>query len=347
LIFNDPFDGSYLPNLGDQWCGFGANWRIESSAAVANANLAKAICKVRHPVPDGSMVVVIKTKDEIDNSGQVYRVMLNVQKNSSDPENCTSDNFYFADYTRLSASTSKIELGICSAGVETILKSDLIVGLVDTTRNFAVTLSDKEFCASVSNAVLSFVGTTPLGLFPTGYYSGFRVSHADMKVDEFWFFEHHRTNPDCLECICACGPTVLPPVLKVSIYPVTPGCVRLNLLDDCLEFTIEWDRVNSKWVGEQICCHGRQGWRISFHCPNVIYGVGDPMTAVMSIEVGCTSSCGGCGNTGLLPIEATCTPPRFKYGPFFVSGLDLTCFCSTSNDFFGRPSCSYYVEVTV
>jgi hypothetical protein len=346
-MFEDEFDGLY-PDLGDDWCEDPSKWRREFSCAVAESSSALAICNTKHVVPDGSMNVVMETFDEIDGSGQTYRLMLNVVKTDPDETSiCTSNNFYFADYKRLSASTSTISLGICSGGVETILKSDTIVGLTDTRRRFGAILSDKEFCAGVSNAVLSFVGTVPVGLFATGHYSGMRLSNTDMKVDKFSFLQHNKTNPDCALCLCKCGTTYIPPKLCVRIYPVTAGCSRLDLMDDCIDFEIEWDRVSSKWVGEWTCCHGNQGWRISFNCPQIVYGVADPMTAVMSIEVGCTASCGGCGSVGLLPIEASCNPLFFKYGPFNVLGSDLTCFCTTTNpaDFLTRPSCSYWVEI--
>jgi hypothetical protein len=347
LMFFDDFDG-YLPDLGDAWCEDPSQWKRDSSCAVSESSSAVAICSTKHVVPDGSMNVVMETFDEIDGSGQTYRLMLNVVKtNPLETGVCTSNNFYFADYKRLGASTSTISLGICSGGVETVLKTDTIVGLVDTRRRFGATLSDKEFCAGVSNSVLSFVGTVPPGLFATGHFSGMRFSAADMKAEKFWYYQHNRTNKDCLLCLCKCGTTYIPPRLCVRIYPVTEGCPRLNLMDDCFDFEIEWDRVNSKWVGEWTCCHGGQGWRISFNCPQIVYGVADPTTAVMSIEVGCTGSCGGCGAVGLLPIEATCNPLFWKYGPFNVAGSDLTCFCTSAfpEDPFSRPSCSYYVEV--
>ena len=346
-MFFDDFNGT-LSDLGDDWCEDPSKWRKDASCAISESSPAIAICNTRHTVPDGSMNVLMDTFDEIDGSGQTYRLMLNVVK--TDPAEtsiCTSNNFYFADYKRLSASTSTITLGICSGGVETVLKTDTIVGLVDTRRTFGATLSDKEFCAGISNAVFSFVGTVPPGLFATGYYCGMRLSNTDMKVDKFWFNQHFKTNPDCANCLCKCQGTYWPPVLHVNIYPVTPGCPRLNLMDDCLNFPIEWDRVNLRWVGEYTCCHGGQGWRITLTCPNIVYGVGDPYTASMTISVGCTASCGGCGATGLFPFQATCDPLLLRYGPFNVAGSDLTCFCTNNFDFFTRGSCSYYVDIVL
>lgn len=345
LIFTDEFGTSYLDDLGDNWCENASQWKIEDSAAVSESGGARAICNVPHPVPDGSMVVVIETDGEIEGSNQTYRVMLNIVK--TDPEateSCTTNNFYFCDFTRKGVNDSILSIGICSGGVETVLKSDLIVGLTGTSRNVAVVLSELEFCASVSNAVLSFVGTVPPGLFATGYYSGVQVSHADMRIDTFWFYQHHATNPECLNCLCGCEAEYIPPVLRVRIYPDPESCPRLDLLDDCLDWEIEWDRVNSKWVGEHVCCHGNQTWRISFKCPLQVYGVDDPYTAVMNVEVGCTSSSTqGTGNN--LPIAASCSPLFFKYGPFLVTGFDLTCFCTTATNPLTRPSCNYYVEI--
>jgi hypothetical protein len=344
LIYETGFDGTD-GDLGLPWCENSTSWSRVSSRAKSDDTNAVALLDVPHPTPSGSMVVIMTTADEVDNSGQIYRIILNVVRPEL-PDNCYEPQyFYFADFKRLQANTSTITLGICSAGVETVLKTDTIVGLTNLERNFTARLSSREFCASVSNAVLSFVGVEGQGLFTDGYYCGMRMSAVNMYVDAFQFLQHFETNPDCPNCLCYCGTGgYFPPKLKARIYPDPSSCLRLDYLDPC-EFEIEYDRVNARWIGSSTCCSpGGQGWEISVACPPPTDDF-DPMNTPMSIITGCTSSCGGCGGPNY-PTSADCSPLTLTYGPYLVTASDLTCNCSSSLNPFTRGDCNYYVEIS-
>jgi hypothetical protein len=285
------------------------------------------------------MCVALRTKDEIDGSGEKYRLLLNLVKDTEgDPEYCVSDDYYFAEFERNGLNDSVIRLGIVSGGVETILKSDLILGLTGLTRVFSAHINEDFLCAGVDAAVLSQVATTHAGLFANGYYSGFSLHAVDMKIDAFRFERYKLSDGTlCCSCLCTCDGTEWPPVLNVRIYPDPEDCVRLDLLEPC-EFTLEYNRENSFWEGSANCCDV-QFWDLQVGCSS--YGSG----LSLAIIAGCTSSCQPCNTNP----DKDCGSMCVTFGPFNVAATDLTCPCSSEpfdiNDPLARGSCSYYIEV--
>ncbi len=343
-IYLDEFGRADGADLRGQWCDTLGDWELVSGEAVSVVSNANALLNVPHPLPSGTMSATLTTIDESLSVEQTYRLKVNAVKETD----CTTDTFYYADFTRkVHPTLSTITLGISSGGVETAIKSDVVEGITGVTREFTVTIGEVDICASVTNCVLSYVADLHSGLFADGYYTGMRVSHADMIVDNFTFSHHFDTKRDCPHCGCRCNAdTYFPVMMKVRIYPDPTSCVRLDLLEPC-EFNIEWDRLNSVWTGEGLCCGGAQLWRIALACPPPDEDNNyDPMETAMSILVGCLDSCGASCSGDLYPYEATCSPLSLKYGPYIVSALDLTCFCSSSSDLFTRGSCYYRIEIT-
>lgn len=342
-IYKDTFNRPDKDRLDLPWLNEGVEFNIVDFAARPDSSGATAILDVQHPVPDESMHVVMTIKDEVPNGGIRYRIMLNVVKASN------INSFFFADFLRNGTADSIIKLGISSNGVETILAQDIVLGLVDLTRNFEALISDTEFCAKVTNATLSYVGVTPPPLFEDGYYSGMFANSDAAVIDQFEFKEHFQTNEDCGHCLCKCEDQILPPMLTVTIYPDPANCERLNLLPECT-FPIYWNRIDSRWEGEGFCCEGYvntgQNWRVAVSCPTG-EGTGELTadTMVMTILQGCTNSCGGCIG-GQLPISSSCYPFELVYGPFYVAPTDLTCLCTTNTNIFERGSCNYYIKIT-
>ena len=339
VIYKDTFDRPDKPQLDQPWLDDGTTFKIEDFAAKPKSSTGIAVLDIQHPVPDTSMHVIMTIKDEIENAGLRYRVMVNVVRSSS------PSNYYFADFIRNSVNTSIIKLGVCSNGIETILAEDIVLGLVGFNRQFEVLLADNEFCARVSNSTLSLVSTGPPPPFPTGYYCGMAAYSSSCVIDEFTFLEHFKTNEECKACLCKCDEKYIPPMLNARIYQVPEECARLNLLPEC-EFPLYWNRINEVWQGEQLCCTGYpnsgQNWKIDFKCP---VPQDDPFTATMAIQQGCTNSCENCLGPQT-PVEASCSPFKMVYGPYNVAATDLTCNCSSSSDIFGRGSCNYYIEIT-
>lgn len=340
-IYIDTFDRPNANQLGEFWVDNGTQFSIEDNAAKPNSSFAIAILDVEHPVPDESMHVIITTKDEVNNSGTRYRVILNSLRTS----NPTS--YYFAEFERNGINDSILRLGICSNNVETILAQDVVLGLVDDKRQIEARLADYEFCATVSNSTVSYVGTVPPQLFQDGFYCGMSVYSSAARIDDITFKEHYKTNENCAYCNCKCDTTVLPPILNVCIYPVPSNCTRLDLLHPCC-FQLYWNRIDSVWKGQGLCCQSYtyntgQLWEITVACPT---NFEDPYTMIATILQGCTNSCTNCQGA-LVPVEADCNPFKLRYGPFRVTELDLTCFCSSSSNIFGRGFCDYYIEITI
>ncbi len=352
IIHSDSFDRADAAVLGGSWCEKPGDWEIFSNTAKLTLANKYAILDVPHPAPSGTMVVSFDTVNESIESGDKYRIMLNVVKTTTgSPPYCTTNSFYFADFIRNGTNDSIIKLGICSGGTEVIIKEDVVLGLTGTTRKFTAILGEREFCAFVSNATLSLVATNNSGHFSNGYYCGMAGTTAGLRFDNFTFEHHYTTNKSCLFCLCECDTTPIPPVLNVKIYPDPSSCTRLNKLSPC-EFTLEWDRVNGRWKGEKTCCSGGQLWRLELACPTGTCVDTDANHIGLSILVGCTASCGGCGSIINIPTSATCSPFKLVYGPFLVAGSDFTCTaCSTATPTpfppdFGWGSCYFYIEVS-
>jgi len=354
-IFEDDFTRENADTLGSPWCEPPDSWSIFEYKARCDIAGSIALLDIAHPELVGSMVVTLDTIDEIADSNQKYRLILNAVKQEvievGFPEStvwCETDSYYFAEFERIGTNTSIIRLGVVSGGFESILKQDVVLGLTGFSRKFTAILSAKEFCASVTESVLSYVGTVPGGLFEDGHFCGMELSEEGMLVDNFLWEEHFDTNPECPLCLCRCSGGYFPPTLRVRVFPDPddPDCERLNTLDPC-EFEIDYDRIDSVWRGEGLCCDGQQGWMVAITCPPAEPETGefDPYNTPMSIEVGCTDSCAGC-ESGNLPIAATCDPISLTYGPFFVAGSDLSCFCTTNYEPMTRPSCNYFIEIS-
>ena len=345
-IHSDSFDRGDAAVLGGSWCEKPGDWEIYSGTAKLTLANKYAILDVPHPTPSGTMVVSFDTVDESIDSGDKYRIMLNVVKTTTgSPSYCTTNSFYFADFIRNGMNDSIIKLGICSGGTEVIIKEDFVLGLTGTTRKFTAILGENEFCAFVSNCVLSLVSTNNSGTFDNGYYCGMAGTTAGLRFDNFVFEHHYTTNKSCLLCLCDCDGNPIPPILNVKIYPDPSSCTRLDLLAPC-EFTLEYDRVDAKWKGQKLCCGSGVLWRLTLTCPTGYFEDSDALHFTLGILDGCTSSCGGCGSSPQVPSSGTCNPFKLIFGPYLVSTFDLTCFqCSTGT----APSwgfCNYYIEIS-
>jgi len=344
VIHLDKFERADGDALRGSWCDTAGDWELASAVAVSSVSGAEALLNIRHPTPSGTMSVTLTTVDESLTVEQTYRLQVNAFKETD----CTTDTFYYADFARkIFPNLSTITIGISSGGVETPIANDTVTGLTGVTREFSLTIGEHDICAGVTNCVLSYVAELHYGLITEGYYCGMRVSHADMKVDNFTFSKHFNTDKACPYCGCRCDATnYFPPRMKVRIYPDPTSCVRLDLLEPC-EFEIAWDRLNSIWTGEGTCCGGAQLWRLALACPPPdVDNNYNPYDTALSLLVGCLDSCGAPCSGDLYPYDASCSPLSLKYGPFNVSALDLTCFCSSSSDLFTRGSCYFRVEIT-
>lgn len=340
LIHKDSFDRTDGTPLRGSWCEEEGDYEIDSGTAKCVTPGALAILNIQHPEPDESMVVNITTVDE--ESITKYRILVNVVRTiSGDPAVCEALDYYFAELEINYVTGAVIRLGICSNGVESIIKEDDVIGISNTTRVFNATISEKEFCASISNSVLSLVTAEHAGLFAGGYWSGFSIDSEDAKIDDFEFYQHHTTDVECGSCTCTCQENHFPPVLHVRVYPDPSDCIRLDLLEPC-EFEIEYDRVDGAWVGSGLCCGGYGvEWEVKFNCS----ATDDPTEAGIVIIKGCTDSCYPCE----YEVTAECDPICITFGPFAVSASDLGCFCSSVpfdiNDPTSRGNCDYYIEV--
>lgn len=378
-IYFDDFNRQPKDQLDLPWMNEGKDFSIFSTCAIPDLPESEAILKIPHPKQNPYMVVELKTVEEPINQGVVYRLILNAVVEKPNPPNTLDlcDNYHFAEFVRNGINDSIIRLGVRSFGHETILKEDVIIGLTGDTRIFQALIGEHEFCASISNAVLSFVGMVinPGFRFDEGRYSGMNVRLKDdrtdlravvigapetpvVKIDHFKFSDHFDNNKKCASCLCKCDKShEMPETLFVRIWPDPDDCPRLDLLKPC-EFEIHWNRVDATWYGEGMCCQNQyytpsgQRFKVQFNCPLTnYYGERDPFLASAALLDGCLNSCGKppgeCGNLDG-PVLAKCYPMEFTFGPVFVSATDLLCWCTTKNkigDIFTRGGCNYYVTI--
>src|SRR5690606_29538564 len=136
-------------DLGASWTHDADEWLTVatppwiSGYAESQADGAVAINNTPHTTPDESGVVFLQIINEVNNSGDKYRAIVNATD---------ADNYHFAEYIRNDYTDSVLRLGICSGGSDTILKSETIVSLSDPVggpRTLSVMISDNEFCANL------------------------------------------------------------------------------------------------------------------------------------------------------------------------------------------------------
>lgn len=377
VIYYDEFTRPDKNQLDNPWMNEGKDFSVKSGCAVPNEPESEAILKVPHPNNRTVMVAQMQTLDEPIEKGVVYRLIVNAVIDEATPPSTQDvcESYYFADFVRNGMNDSIIRLGVHSAGSDTILKQDVVLGLTGTQRIFYARFGEYEFCAGVESAVLSQV-VIPIGdgvAYQDGVYSGMGARLSDdranlegidmddpdtpiVKIAWFKFLDHFDNNKLCQSCICKCDQShLLPPTLYVRIWPDPDDCPRLDLLKPC-EFEIHWNRVDATWRGEKMCCESPyyqsgQRFELVFSCPGTnYYGELDPEQAAAALLDGCLNSCGKppgtCGRLDLA--SASCEPMEFTFGPVFVSASDLLCWCTTKDqisDLFTRGSCNYYVTI--
>jgi hypothetical protein len=360
LIHEDFFDRDPGTPLRGRWCDEEGDYEI--AAAIIDEQCggarclvagARAILDVRHPVPEGSMIATLVTCDEVPESGDKYRVLVNVDRTTSgNPLVCDSQNYYFVEFERQGISTSVLRLGIVSGGVETILKEDDIIGLTGDTRTVQAFITDNVLCGSVTSAVLSLVSTVHGGLFADGYYSGFSLSEVGMTIKKFSFFRYLLESAPfgvCSSCICTCdgvdgsvewGPTL---IAKIYVHPDDDPCIRLDKMEKIVgpcEIVLQWNRVDGTWEGDGFCCQGDEYFKLEVSCGSDGYG---GTLLGLNVQIGCSAEFS-------IPAYSTdCSQPCAMFGPITVASTNLGCFCSTvppdPMNPGNRGSCRYLVEV--
>jgi|GEM_PF-3477678 len=346
VIYKDEFDREDGTPLRGRWCEVEGDYEIDAQRARCLVPDTEAILNVRHPVPESRMYVHFITVDENADSGEKYRILLNVERTATGtPTVCNPVNYYYAEFERNGINDSVVRIGIGSGGSETVIKEDDIVGLTGTTRMFTAMIDENIICAGVTNAVLSQVAASHAGSFTDGYYSGFSLSAVGMLIDDFTFERKDTNNTSnglCASCLCTCENKEWPETLNVRIYPDPEDCDRLDQLDPC-EFEITWNRVSAVWEGSASCCGEDETFDIAVSC-SVSYYEGEGNQLAIDMQIGCINSHDG-NDTVVQDCDTLCV----TFGPFFVSATDLTCLCSSIPFDLMNPnargSCSFYVEV--
>lgn len=360
LIHQDSFSRDDGTPLRGRWCDDEGDYEIVAAIIDEQCGGARclvadalAILNVRHPVPEGSMIANLVTCDEVPDSGDKYRVLVNLEPTKSgNPVVCDSQNYYFVEFERQGINNSVLRLGIVSGGVETILKQDDILGLTGDTRTVSALITDTVFCGGVTSAVLSLVSTVHGGLFADGYYSGFSLSEVGMTIRQFSFYRYLLESAPfgvCNSCICTCdgidgsvewGPTL---IAKLYVHPDDVPCIRLDKMEPInapCEIVLQWNRTDNTWEGDGFCCLGDEYFLLEVSCGSDGYG-GTLLN--LNVRLGCSAEIS-------IPAYSTdCSQPCAMFGPITVASTDLLCFCSTvpidpmnPNN---RGSCRYLVEV--
>lgn len=366
-IHEDDFNREDGDTLRGKWCEAEDTYGIDTNRAICIEPEALAILNVRHPNQVGSMSVSYRTIDEEPRAGdyagggQRYRILVNLDKDSTgDPEVCSSNFYYFAEYERLGGAVGQVNyswlrLGVVSAGVESILKQrQLTVQETGLTRMFTATIDDEWFCAQIGNVTVGGgISIANPGLHTDGYYCGFSLSEEDMLIDDFLFQKHFNSFPPqtrdlncprCGGCVCEDNVAdnddvfVLPPCLNVRIYIEDP-CDLFAKLGTC-EFEICYDDIDLGWIHDDPeCC---AGFDIRFFC-----------TSAYGIERYRLSIFGSCGTfTNQEAAEYECDEDTnsgtWTYGPFCIQGTNIACATACSEIYPPTfpTTCCYYVEVT-
>jgi len=322
MIAEDDFNRNGS-DLGSSWTHDPGDWVTvatgpwENGYAESQADDSIAIHNTPHSVPDESMHVYMDIINEVNNSGDKYRVIVNA---------VDKDSYHFAEYIRNGTTDSVIRLGISSSGTDTILISQTITSITDPVgepRRFYCSIADNEFCASVSHSLYSLIYIEE-AVIPLGYYAGMGAD-LDCQICYWYFSQHAETLDGCPHCLCNCETKYIPPVLSAHLQ----GSGAMSTLSCDIE--LRWNETAGNWQGTGTCCG--QGWDLRFDCPTSGSDF-DVNTAQLNVFTGCTNS--DTTNTGSDYIAAgqryansssTCSPISFVFGIFNVYTTDLACAC--------------------
>lgn len=335
IIAEDDFNRNGS-DLGSGWTHPTGDWITVATGpwingyAEAQVDGAIAINNTPHPVPDESGVVVVDIIGEVNNSGKKYRAVVNA---------VDKDNYHYAEYIRNDYNSSVLRLGVCVAGTDTILISEVISSITDPVgepRSLTVMISDNEFCATVSLAILSLVWVeeSPIA---GGYYAGFGGDEGT-QFSHWTYLQHRQTKLGCPACLCDCEENHIPP----RLYAHIAGTGRMVDID--CDLYLEFNKVDATWYSDtETCCNN--DWKLSFTCPDA--PTYDLATAKITVLVGCIDSLGGVYYLYANP-GSTCEPINLVFGPFGVAAFDLACGCFHDPFNFGTGYGigEYYITLT-
>ncbi len=274
LIADDSFNRD-ASDLGSAWTHPPGDWITVATGPVANGYAeaqvdgARALHNTPHPLPSTSAHVYIAIVDEVVDSGDIYRVILNA---------VDDDNYHYAEFVRNGEDDSVIRLGKRTSGTDSILKTQLVISLEVTLdlRYFTAKIADDEFCAELGTAETNLVyldGETPI---PLGYYAGMGADDG-CRIAEWSFLQHAQTNKECASCICKCKKKYIPPAINchvhAEVWPRIPGPIEDNYYEygydyDC-DLTLYWSPTGMWWDAFGRCVVGDQdlAWYIRILCP--------------------------------------------------------------------------------
>ena len=337
LIAKDEFDRPNDTTLGSGWTELVGDWYINvASEACIDAvvgTMALAKFNTIHPSsfdpskPE-SMVVSVEILDEV--AGAKYALLVNY---------LDSDNYNIAIYTAPIAATStpgNIELGKVSGGTYTsYVDLDIDSVTIASRRLFTALIAEGEFCAFVDFSINSHVEEPSPEIFMDGWYCGMGGDHRSdslpppamfyqrSRFDNFQFFHHLATKAGCRYCLCRCGPTYIPQVLKAT----ATGYGTMTGLTGC-EIILTWNRTDGYWSGSGTCCSST--FLLKFDCVNS----DNPEDFVLSVLDGSQCIDSDPDTPGLDHGQkyasaeySTCEPFYLRFGLFLVSSGDLSCPC--------------------
>jgi hypothetical protein len=202
-------------------------------------------------------------------------------------------------------------------------------------------ISRTQFCATITNAVLSLVWYGMPDLIANGYYAGMGVDgREDIAVDNWEFFQHLETFKGCPFCICHCEDYPIAPKLVATIVDATNRLVDFN---GC-EIELSWDRLLLNWQQDPAarcnCGATANDLGLILTCDSVNFTL-ENIGLQVSQTCHDTAKLNSHVFNPLVP-PSTCDPFFLRFGPIVVLASDLTC----CYDIMNLDPSEYYIEVT-
>ena len=338
LIFEDDFNRPNSTNPGSNWLEDVGDSNIFNETLRLPAG-ARVICTVPHPERNATCYALVELKDIQE--GDRYRLIVDYIDDEDDP---LYDTYLFGEYVAGAGGVGILKVG---SGVGNIVtyKHSVVSGHMGADDYLIVCRSQTGLYAAMSISTFAWacVGLAGFGAYEDRPWKAAleNPGSSTVRFDNFEYWQHEHTNPNCPGCECDCE----------------GWCVGKNLLltfeayDDCgcldaATIALAWDvdrAADWVWNGAAELPH----WECPEQFPKETYEFDLKCGAtpeewqlrIVQFTGACAEEPGWIHDGGQVyayPSSYTCHPFSLTFGPFTCSWS-----CEPSGCY-----CTYYIVIT-
>ena len=256
LIFEDDFNRPNSPSLGSKWLADLGEPNIFSNTLRMPPD-SRAICTVPHPVWDATCVINFNMLDIEE--GDIFRGIVDFVDDEDDP---LYRNYLFGEYEAGPGVSGWLKVGSAVGGVASYKHVVAAGWRAEGDPNVLyVCRTPRGIYAIVGPGAHAWacVGLTGVGSYePRRWKTGLEnPGESTIHVDDFQFWQHAHTDPDCPFCGCECFDGdefwCMPKTLTLTFR--APGVDQLCSCWDGIQLTLTYDPLSMyspRWRGQAV-----------------------------------------------------------------------------------------------